>query len=81
MRTTLSIDDDIAMALERLRRRRNESLKALVNEALRRGLHAMKTRDPPCAAVRTMAVDLGRVRAEIDNVAEMLAVAETESFK
>jgi len=38
MRTTLTLDDDVAAALERLRRTRNASLKDLVNEALRRGL-------------------------------------------
>jgi hypothetical protein len=37
MRTTLTLDDDVAAALERLRRSRRIGLKRLVNEALRRG--------------------------------------------
>jgi hypothetical protein len=45
MRTTLTIDDDVAATLERLRRDRDASLKDLINEALRRGLHDMNT--PP----------------------------------
>jgi len=38
MRTTLTLDDDVTVQLERLRRARDASLKDLVNEALRRGL-------------------------------------------
>src|SRR5262245_39488776 len=41
MRTTLTLDDDIAAILERLRKSRDASLKDLVNEALRRGLKDM----------------------------------------
>jgi ribbon-helix-helix CopG family protein len=41
MRTTLTLDDDVAAILERLRKSRDASLKDLVNEALRRGLKDM----------------------------------------
>jgi hypothetical protein len=34
MRTTLTLDDDVAVQLERLRRARDANLKDLVNEAL-----------------------------------------------
>ena len=82
MRTTLSLDDDVAATLERLRRSRRISLKRLVNEALRRGLDDMGRPRRPRQAVRTRAVALGRVRiAGIDNVGEALAIAEGESFK
>jgi hypothetical protein len=36
MRTTLTIEDDIAIRIERIREERGDSLKAVVNEALRR---------------------------------------------
>jgi hypothetical protein len=39
----LTIDDDVAVALERLRRKRNASLKELINEVLRRGLNEIDT--------------------------------------
>ena len=82
MRTTLSLDDDVAATLERLRRSRRISLKRLVNEALRRGLDDMGRPRRPRQAVRTRAVALGRVQiAGIDNVGEALAIAEGESFK
>ena len=35
MRTTLTLDDDVAVQLERLRKARHANLKDLVNEALR----------------------------------------------
>jgi len=40
MRTTLTIDDDLAAILERETRRKGLSFKELVNSALRRGLVA-----------------------------------------
>lgn len=82
MRTTLTIDDDVAAALKRLHELRNQSFKSLVNEALRLGLQSIsmppKRREP----FRTNTVDLGRCRLNrLDNVAEVLAIAEDESFK
>lgn len=83
MRTTLTIDEDVAVRLERLRTDRGLSLKQVVNEALRLGLAAMEQgtgRRRP--AYRTRAVSLGRARlANLDNVAEALAVAEGENFR
>jgi hypothetical protein len=83
MRTTLSLDKDVAAALERLRKARRASLKRLVNEALREGLARMNA--PPPATrkpFRTRAVSLGRcLIGNVDNVAEVLAVAEGEAFK
>ena len=38
MRTTLTIDDDLARALKRSAQRSGKSFKAIVNEAIRRGL-------------------------------------------
>jgi hypothetical protein len=77
MRTTLTLDDDVAAMLGRLRRRQRISLKRLINEALRRGLDDMARRHRPREAIRTRAVALGRVRiASIDNIGEALAIAE-----
>jgi hypothetical protein len=38
VRTTLTLDDDVARLLERVRKRRGITLKELVNKALREGL-------------------------------------------
>ncbi len=82
MRTTLTLDKDVAALLERLRKARGASLKALVNEALREGLRQLASPPRKRAPFRTESVDLGRCRlGNVDNVAEVLAVAEGESFR
>jgi hypothetical protein len=82
MRTTLSLDEDVAAMLERLRKTRDENFKDLVNEALRRGLRQMAARPRRREPFRTRAVSLGRCKlGGIDNISEMLATAEDESYK
>jgi len=79
MRTTLTLEDDVAAKLERLRKTRDMSLKDLVNEALRAGLERLAGPRRPRTAFRTEAVDLGRcLLGSVDNVVEVLAVAEGE---
>lgn len=81
MRTTLTLDDDVAAALERLRKTRDESLKALINDALRRGLRDIN-RKPPRTRLRTRSADLGRLKmANIDNIAETISLLEGDRFK
>jgi hypothetical protein len=82
MRTTLTLDDDVAIQLKRLMTRRRSSLKDVVNEALREGLR--KLAEPPRrpAGYRTPGVSLGRcLIGSLDDVAEALAVAEGESHR
>jgi Ribbon-helix-helix protein, copG family len=81
MRTTLTIDDDVAATLEQVRRKRDISLKDVINEALRLGLRDMTARQKPHSLFRTKSVDLGGLRVgSIDNIAETLAIAEREDF-
>jgi hypothetical protein len=82
MRTTLTLDDDVAVQLEDLRRSRDVAFKAVVNEALRRGLKAMTAPTSPAEnPFRTRAFDLGELKtASLDNIAEVLALAEDEAF-
>ena len=82
MRTTLTLDDDVAAVLERLRKSRDMSLRELVNEALRRGLKDMSTRSKRRERLRTRSVALGELRiASLDNIGEALAIAEGEAYK
>ena len=82
MRTTLTIDDDVATLLERIRRTKNQSFKELVNEALRQGLKEMATPPKPRKPYKTRAVSLGRcLVGSLDDISEMLAFAEGEDFK
>lgn len=78
----MTLDDDVAAALERLRRTRKTGLKALVNEVLREGLKQMHARPTHRERFRTRSVNLGRLRiGGVDNIGEALAIAEGERFK
>jgi hypothetical protein len=81
MRTTLTIDDDVAAELDRLQRSRDVSLKELVNDALRRGLREMRAPPKKRKPFRAPAYSMGEQLIDIDNVAEALAHAEGEDFK
>ena len=76
MGTTLTLDDDVAVQLERLRRSRNRTLREAVHDALRRGLREMTGRpDAPRMKYRTPTADLGRcLVGSIESVSAALAV-------
>ncbi len=82
MRTTLTLEDDVAAMLHRVRGSRTATLKDVVNEALRQGLAQMESRSPRRRPFRTSSVDLGRcLIGNVDDVSEALAIAEGEDFK
>ena len=82
MRTTLTIDDDLAAILARLRRERDIGLKPLINEALRRGLGEMTKRPARRKRFRTQSYDAGKLLiSSIDNIGEVLALIEDEKFR
>jgi hypothetical protein len=82
MRTTLTLDDDVAAMIERVQKKTDGRLKDVVNEALRYGLERMSQ---PSAAKRrftTRPADLGRCYfPNLDNTWEVLAEAEGESYR
>ena len=70
MRTTLTLDDDVARLLERARKRRGVTLKELVNEVLREGLARLEAPRTPRKRHATKAVSLGRCLLDnVDDVA------------
>ncbi len=76
MRTTLSLDDDVAALLEQVRLARDTTFKQVVNEALREGL-ARLSAPPERRVFRTRSVDLGSCRyPSLDNVWDILDDAE-----
>jgi hypothetical protein len=82
MRTTLTLDADVAVQLKRLLKARDGRLKDVINEALRRGLIDMERPSKPRKPFRTPTMDLGRPLMEnMDNIAEVLAIAEGEDYK
>ncbi len=77
MRTTLSLDDDVAAKLEAEVRRSGKSFKETVNETLRRGLLASPVK-PPDPPFRVKARDLGRLQPglALDSVSSLLDQVE-----
>ena len=76
MRTTLTLDDDVAEKLRQLAQRGGHSFKAVVNEALRRGLSAgaKPAREGPAFKVRAhtsgfrAGVDIGKLNQLVDDL-------------
>ncbi len=83
MRTTLTLEPDVAAALERWRAERGLTLKGAVNEALRAGVRSLE--EPKAARRATYATPTwngGRCLLEsVDDVSEALAHGEGERFR
>lgn len=78
MRTTLTLDADVAALLKRSMSRRKSSLKDEVNRALRLGL--MAADKPTPVRRRTRSYDGGRcLLGDLTSVSEALAIAEVEA--
>lgn len=76
MRTTLTLDDDVAVQIERLRKQRDMALKDVINEALRRGLQDMTVKPKQKEPFRTGVHHGGRLL--IEDVKEALAMMDEE---
>ncbi len=76
MRTTLTLADDVAAAIERVRRERSIGLSEAVNELVRAGL--VVTQDRPPTSFRQKSHDLGR-GIDFDNIADTLETLDGPS--
>jgi hypothetical protein len=74
MRTTITLDPDVAIELEKLQRAQNKTFKAVVNETLRVGLAQSHRVDKLASGAYTSPVSLGRLA--VDNVDDVSAVLE-----
>lgn len=82
MRTTLTLDEDNAATLEQIRRESEDSLKEIVNRALRLGLRQIREKPEPRQRFVTRTVSLGECKiGDLTDISEALAVAEGEGFK
>jgi hypothetical protein len=82
VRTTLTLDDDVARLLEQIRRRRGATLKQVVNDALREGLPRLEAPRRARSRHETKSVSLGGcLIGDVNDVAEALAVAEGDGFR
>jgi len=81
MRTTLTLDDDIAILLKRLCEERQVPFRALLNQALREGLRQLEA-PRPTVPFHTAPVSLGQcLVGNLDDIAEVLALAEGDAFR
>jgi len=76
MRTTVTLDDDVVAAVERLRRERSLGLSEAVNELIRAGLGVK----PPRVRFRQRSHRMGAL-IDVANVAEALEILEGPSYR
>jgi hypothetical protein len=80
MRTTLSLDPDVAAMIERELSEHKTTLKALVNEKLRKGFAASTSSSGRRSFDLPKSMDLGKpLLKNLDNVAEILELIERDS--
>ncbi len=80
MRTTLTLDDDLAKQLHDEAHRNGEPFKKVVNETLRAGIRARRTR--PARRYRLVPASLGGVRPgfDLDKALELADALEDEAI-
>lgn len=81
MRSTLTLEDDVAKEVARLRAQRGESFKDTINAVLRAGIAALSKRPRRAARApfRTEPASLGKPRLKnLDDIDEVLAIGEGE---
>ena len=82
MRTTITLEDDVAVRLEREVRKRGASFKGVLNEVLRAGLDAIQKPQHERRVFRTQGFDLGEsLVGSLDNIEEVLSRGEGEDHK
>lgn len=82
MRTTLTLDDDVAARLKAAVRKQRRPFKDLVNQALRSGLAVLEHPRPARRPFRTRGFNLGpSLVGSLDNVEEVLSRAEGEDHR
>ncbi|MFC2166093.1 DUF2191 domain-containing protein [Acidobacteriota bacterium] len=81
MRTTLTLDEDVAQRTKELATKLKKSFKVVLNEALRKGLDQVE-KPQKCRQYRTNPHDMGlREGLSIDNIQELLARVEDENTR
>ncbi len=80
MRTTMTLDPDVAAQIAERRRASGQPLRQVVNDLLRAGLLATEQTLASAPPYSTPSVSLGRCLAgPIDNVHEVLSLAEGDN--
>jgi len=78
MRTTLTLDEDVAQRIKNLAAKLKKPFKVVLNEALRKGLDLVE-KPQKRLSYRTIPHEMGlREGLSIDNIQELLAQVEGE---
>jgi predicted transcriptional regulator len=78
MRTTVTLADDVAAELQRVRRERSIGVSEALNELARAGM--IRKKEPRKKFVQRTH-DLGRAYIDVTNVAEALELAEGPDYR
>jgi plasmid stability protein len=81
MRTTLTLDDDVAAAIEHRRREHRHSLKQEVNELIRVGLQHVDEPPPETPPFRVEPLDVGGLLVDIDDMGPVLDMMDVEDWR
>jgi hypothetical protein len=82
MRTTMTLEKDVAAKLEQVARKRRQPFKAVVNEALRAGLAILDRPSAPRTPFHTTGFDLGpSLAGSLDDVEGVLTRVEGEAHQ
>jgi hypothetical protein len=73
VRTTITFDDDVAAAVEQLKRERDAGVSEIVNDLVRKGLTLSE--EPRPRFVQTTS-NMGTPKYPIDNIGELLEIIE-----
>jgi hypothetical protein len=80
MRTTLTLDPDVAAMLKKEMRQQKATLKETINKALRAGLQAAPRAETPSQPYRMKALNLGKPLMNLDCTSEILAMLDDVDF-
>lgn len=78
MRTTVTLDDDVAKALETLRREQGLATSAALNMLVRRGLAAASAQQRPFQQRESA---MGEPRVPLDSIGDALELLEGETHR
>jgi hypothetical protein len=82
MRTTVTLDSDVAIEIERIRKAEGQRFKQVLNDTLRLGIRQrLGERNPSPRPSPTHPHDLGQPRVDITNFERAIAWAEGENHK
>jgi plasmid stability protein len=77
VRTTMTLDDDVAEALRNLAHERHQPFKQVVNETLRRGLRPQRTPQPKSY---TTPRDMGVPKVDLTKALQLASDLEDEEI-